>query len=80
MWSEFRLTIAKILLVDMDDFKRSLKDLDSIYVNPVTIPRSWGIEHIPNPLKAYYDNIYEAELLHLSEFNYRKLLSEHLSS
>ena len=41
----------------LSEVKRSLKDLDDIYVNPVTIPRRWGISHIPNPMRAYYDSM-----------------------
>lgn len=44
---------------ELDDFKRSLNDLDEILVNPVTIPRKWGIKYIPNPFRAYYDAFYE---------------------
>ncbi|MCH5250557.1 MAG: hypothetical protein J1E98_11515 [Lachnospiraceae bacterium] len=40
---------------DLDAFKRTLKDLAALNINPVTIPREWGIRHIPNLLYAYYD-------------------------
>ena len=49
----------KLPYVELDDFKRSLNDLDEILVNPVTIPRKWGIKHIANPFRAYYDTFYE---------------------
>ena len=38
-----------------EDFKRSIRELNYIRVNPVTIPREWNIKHIPNLLTAYYD-------------------------
>ena len=47
--------------LELDNFKRSLKDLDNIMVNPVTIPRRWNIPHIPNLLRAYY----ELSLIHI---------------
>ena len=70
--------MKKMSGVDLADFKRSLKDLDKIFVNPVTIPRDWGIPHIPNPLKAYYEKMYETRLLTRSEYQFEKLLKEYL--
>lgn len=64
---------------DLDDFKRSLKDLDDILVNPVTIPRRWGIKHIPNLLRAYYDSIYEEQLIPRQEYLARQRIDEILS-
>ena len=40
---------------DLKAFKRTLNDLSYLGINPVTIPRDWGIKHIPNLLYAYYD-------------------------
>lgn len=40
---------------DLDAFKRTLKDLADIGINPVTIPREWGISHIPNLLHTLND-------------------------
>lgn len=59
---------AKMSGLDLDDFKRSLKDLDEILVNPVTIPRGWGIKHVPNLLRVYYDSIYEETFVLSDEF------------
>jgi len=42
---------------DLEVFKRSIKDLELIGVNPVTIPREWNVEHISNLLDAYYNKI-----------------------
>jgi hypothetical protein len=65
--------------LDLQDFKRSLKDLDNILVNPVTIPRSWGIKYIPNLLTAYYDSIYEQRLLYENEYLFSQHLKEYLA-
>ena len=40
---------------DLAAFKRTLKDLSDIGINPVTIPRDWGIKHIPNLMHIYND-------------------------
>ena len=34
-------------------FKRTLKELEALKINPVTIPREWHIDHIPNLLRSY---------------------------
>ena len=72
---------AKLSGTEQKEFKRSLKDLDAIYVNPVTIPRKWGITHIPNLLRAYYDSEYEDVLVvgnegHTHEYMTRYLAGE----
>lgn len=38
----------------LEEFRRSLRDLAGIRINPVTIPKAWGIEYIPNLLDNYY--------------------------
>lgn len=38
------------------DFRRSLRELEDMGINPVTIPREWNIQRIPNLLDAYYDS------------------------
>ena len=40
---------------DLAAFKQTLKDLADIGINPVTIPREWGIAHIPNLLHSFND-------------------------
>ena len=70
---------AKLHGEKVDEFKRSLHDLDNIMVNPVTIPREWGIEHITNPFRAYYNNRAEVELVPSIELLFEKLLAEYLS-
>ncbi len=70
---------SKLFSVDLKDFKRSLKDLDDILVNPVTIPREWNIDYIPNLLGAYYDSIYEEQLITSKDFEAKKYLSEYLT-
>lgn len=46
---------------DLDDFRRSLRELADLGINPVTIPEEWGITYIPNLLDAYYDKISEEQ-------------------
>ena len=72
--------ISKLRGDDLKDFKRSLKDLDAIFVNPVTIPRRWNIKHIPNPLRAYEDCIFEEQILPIPEIMFRERLEKYLSS
>ena len=70
---------SKLYGPDLDDFKRSIKDLNSIGVNPVTIPRRWNIAHIPNLLRAYDDSIYEEELIPKQEYIVRQHIADFLS-
>ena len=42
---------------DLKAFKRTLNDLSNLGINPVTIPKNWGIKHIPNLLYAYFDKV-----------------------
>ena len=70
---------SKLLGVDLKDFKRSLKDLDDILVNPVTIPRDWGIDYIPNLLRAYFDEIMEEQVVTSREYLFNEYLSEFLA-
>lgn len=71
---------SSLIGLDLDDFKRSLRDLDDILVNPVTIPRRWNIKHIPNPLRAYYDSFYEEQLLPECEYMARRHIDEFLQN
>ena len=62
---------------DLDGFRKSLRDLSMIGINPVTIPREWNIEFIPNLLKAYYN---ELAVIHEKEFleqNKREILEDY---
>lgn len=47
---------------DLEAFKRTLKDLADIGINPVTIPREWGIPHIPNLMHTFNDISLSREL------------------
>jgi hypothetical protein len=38
---------------ELEIFKRTLADLDHLGINPVTIPKDWGIRFIPNLLPIY---------------------------
>jgi hypothetical protein len=48
---------AKLNGDDLEDYRRSLRELETLGINPVTIPRKWGISHIPNLLDAYYSEV-----------------------
>lgn len=69
---------AKLNRLDLNDFNRSLKDLDEMLVNPVTIPRRWNIKHISNLLRAYDDAVYEEELIPEQEYLARRHIAEYL--
>ena len=47
---------------ELEAFKRTLKDLSSIGINPVTIPKGWGIGRIWNLLDAYYSKVSEERI------------------
>lgn len=38
-------------------FNQTLKELSDYNINPVTIPREWNINHMPNLLRAYFDKL-----------------------
>lgn len=57
-------------------FSETLRYLDKIFVNPVTIPRRWNIKHIPNLYQAYYDAKYEEQLVPNEEYYARKRIEE----
>jgi hypothetical protein len=40
-------------------FKKTLNELADFNINPVTIPREWNIKHIPNFLRAYFNELME---------------------
>lgn len=63
------LAAAKSLLEEhkLEAFKRTLKELSSLNINPVTIPKRWDIGHIPNLLYQYYTKARLAEFEALSE-------------
>lgn len=53
---------------ELAQFKMTLKELSDLGINPVTIPRPWGISRIPNLLHTYYylaqeNNMRQYELL-----------------
>jgi len=54
---------------DLDTFKRSLKDLSDIGINPVTIPREWGIKRIWNLLEQYHSYCTEEQLSKKMQIN-----------
>ncbi len=55
--SQHRSLAATKALLEGDKlaaFKRTLNELSSLNINPVTIPKRWNICHIPNLLYQYY--------------------------
>lgn len=42
---------------ELEVFKRTLRELSGLGINPVTIPREWGIKHIPNLLRVYFNRL-----------------------
>ena len=48
---------SKIEGTHLEEFKRSLKQLRNMGINPVTIPREWGISHIKNLFDAYLERV-----------------------
>lgn len=45
---------ARLQGKELEEFRRSLRDLEKLGINPVIIPREWGINYIPNLLNNYY--------------------------
>ncbi len=58
---------AKLQDGELEEFRRTLRELAEIGINPVTIPREWGIKHIPNLLNAYYNKIADEQLKEISD-------------
>jgi len=61
---------------DLDSFKRTLSDLRDLNINPVTIPKGWGIKHIPNLMYAYFDEVSDEQFMQGIEEYERELLKE----
>jgi hypothetical protein len=54
---------AKLDGEELEEYRRSLRELGNLGINPVTIPREWGISHIPNLLDTYYSKTASDEML-----------------
>lgn len=39
----------------LEHFRKNIKDLSCMGINPVTIPKGWGMKRIPNILYVYFD-------------------------
>jgi len=63
----------------LDDFNRSIRELEEIRINPVTIPREWGIKYIRNLLDSYYDKISEEQWKSRSEQFEREMMEEYFN-
>lgn len=64
---------------ELESFKRSLKDLDTLRINPVTIPREWNVEFIPNLLNAYYNMLAVEHEKELVEQCSREILKDYIN-
>lgn len=55
---------------ELEAFKRTLKELSGLNINPVTIPKEWGYRYIPNLLYTYYDKAQKekAKIQRMEEF------------
>ena len=42
---------------NLDTFNRTLKELSNLCINPVTIPKEWGVDRIWNLLETYYSKL-----------------------
>ena len=51
---------------DLDTFRRTLKELSTLGVNPVTIPKEWGVGRIWNLLETYHNKVAEENWCSLS--------------
>lgn len=59
---------------DLADFKKTLKELSALNINPVTIPKEWGIKYIPNLLYTYYDKVqHDKDEKQMEAFQFRCL-------
>lgn len=51
----------------LEAFKRTIKELHELNINPVTIPREWGIKHIPNLLQSFFISVLEGFCNHTTK-------------
>lgn len=63
----------------LEEFRRSLRDLDDIHVNPVTIPEEWRIDYIPNLLDNYFILCAEEQRKIQDEIAKEQLLQEYIT-
>ena len=63
-----------------DEFNRSLRELNELGINPVTIPKDWGIKTIPNLLCTYYNKLSNLHFDALQEERLMEMLKEYLPS
>lgn len=69
---------AKCRENEISKFNQALRELDDIFVNPVTIPRRWDIDHIPNLLSAYDDAQCDEQLVPYKEYYAKKHIEDFL--
>ena len=71
---------AKSTLQDekLEEFQRSLRELSHLRINPVTIPKEWGIDYIPNLLDNYYAMLAEEQDKKWEEKMNRQILEDYI--
>lgn len=62
---------------ELEEFRRSLRDLEALRINPVTIPEEWGIDYIPNLLGNYYELCAEEQRKTQEEKDNKQLLQDY---
>lgn len=65
---------------NLDEFNRSLRELNELGINPVAIPKDWGIKTIPNLLCTYYNKLSNLHFDALQEERVMEMLKEYLPS
>lgn len=63
---------------ELEEFRWSLRDLDNLRINPVTIPEEWGIAHIPNLLENYFELRAEEQRKIQEEKDNEQLLKDYI--
>lgn len=74
------ITKAKAMLrgKDLEEFRRSLRELGKLGINPVTLPSGWGIDYIPNLLDNYYRLLQEERLAAETEKLNQQMLEDYI--
>lgn len=64
----------------LEEFRMSLRDLAALRINPVIIPKDWGISYIPDLLGNYYDiEGEEVRKIQLEEENKNKIFEDYIA-
>ena len=63
---------------ELEEFRMSIRDLTGMGINPVTIPKTYDIEHIPNLLDNYFRLRAEEEDKILEERGRKQLIRDYI--